>query len=400
MRRGSFSSAILSALIVCGIAIPLLPTAYAQQGEFDIQKKCENDFVIAMEYWRNRQIPDAHELFTTVVEACPDFVTAYEYKGRCESDMKQYGDAVRTFRDGLDVDPDNVSLRIYLAYVLFVSQDFTGAVGIYRSLLDDDPDNVDYWVRMADASQKSESMADAVMAASQALSVRPDSLGLWKTFDHYLLINRHIVPSIQTSERIYLRDPGNVNVMSRLAGAYAKVKNYAKAVVVYEEIDKMIFPEDGSEGIEFSGKRAQDLWLYATALKKVGDIDRAVVVFEKVMGHEKYANDVNALVNFAFLLKDAKRSDDCVRISSRALEVDPANCAAQCAKGKGLEGQALALEKQKQFDAAIQKIMEARHLFQQAAGCANPTWQKYGAAEVGRMDEHITRLNQRKSQAD
>ncbi len=401
MRQGlSASSAGVVFLLFWGAVVGVSVTGAQEEG-FDIQEKCNNDFRIATEYWRNRQIPDAHELFTTVVEACPEYVPAYEFKGRCESDMKQYDEAIRTFRDGLDVDPDNVPIRVYLAYALFRNNQFDQVVDVYRSLLEDDPENVDYWIRMADASQRLGNGPDAIMAASQALTVRADSLGLWKSLDHYLLFNRLIVPSIQTSERVYLKEPGDVEVMSRLGAAYGKIQNPEKAVTVYEEIYNLVFPKDGGEGVPFDQKRAADLWQYATVLKKVKDFDKATQIFEKVLQHEAYANDASAWVNLAFLYKDAKRYEDCIRCARRALEIDSKSCMAMCALGKGVEGQALGLEKEKRYDDSVQKIMEARHQFQSATTiCPSGTWNQYATAEISRMDEHLTRLNQRKASAD
>jgi len=368
--------------------------AIAQDG-FDIQEKCDTDFRVAMEYWRARQIPDAHELFTNVVEACPGRVEAYFFKGRCESDMKQYDEAIRTFSGGLDVDPTHQGIRENLAFAYLAGGQPDEGIDVYKGLIEEEPERIDYWLRMGAAADQVDRSTDAIMALSRATELKPDSLGVWKVFDYYLLKEQLLLPALQTGAKIYFREPENLDVMSRLGKGYLDAKQHARALPIYEQIYDAVFPEDGSEGVEFSKKRAGDLWQYANALKGVRQYVKAAEVFEKVLAHEAYKDNSQAWVTVAFIYKDAKMYDKCVEAAQKALSIEASNCPAMCALGKGYEGQGLDREDTKSFDAALAKIQDAKGQFDIAATTCTGTWGNYGLKESERMTKHLERIRQK-----
>jgi tetratricopeptide (TPR) repeat protein len=381
-------------LVAAVLLATLSSGAFAQDG-FDIQEKCDTDFRVGMEYWRSRQIPDALELFTNVVEACPERVEAYFFKGRCEADMKQYEEAIRTFRGGLDVDPNHKGIRENLAFAYLAAGQADQGIDVYRGLIQEDPDKVDYWLRMGAAADQIDRTTDAIMALSRATELKADSLGVWKVFDYYLLKSRLLLPALQTGSKIYFREPDNVDVMSRLGKGYTDAKQHARALPIYEEIYSRLFPEDGSEPIEFDQKRAGDLWNYANALKGVKQYVEAARVFEKVLEHPQYADNASAWVQVAFIYKDGKLYDKCIEAARKALQIDAANCAAMCALGKGYEGQALDLEGAKSFTASIGKVRDAKQQFDIAGSTCTGTWGNYATKESERMTKHLERIQQK-----
>lgn len=387
---GSRPATLLAAAVLTVAAT----SALAQDG-FDIQEKCDTDFRVAMEYWRSRQIPDAHELFTNVVEACPERVEAYFFKGRCEADMKQYDEAIRTFRGGLDVDPDHKGIRENLAFAYLAGGQADEGIEVYRGLVEEDPNKVDYWLRMGAAAEEADRSTDAIMALSRATELKADSLGVWKVFDYYLLKNRLLLPALQTGSKIYFREPENLDVMSRLGKGYLDAKQHARALPIYEQIYEMVFPPDGSEGVEFDQRRAGDLWQYANVLKGVKQHLEAAEVFEKVLEHPSYANNPSAWVQVAFIYKDAKLYAKGVEAARKALGIDAANCTAMCALGKNYEGQGLDLESSKQFEASMAKIRDAKQQFDIAGSTCTGTWGNYGIKESERMTKHLERIRQK-----
>jgi tetratricopeptide (TPR) repeat protein len=410
-------------MMVLGVLMSALCLGEAEAQDFNIEEKCANDFRVAMEYWRSRQIPDAHELFTTVVEACPANVEAYFYKGRCESDMKQYNEAIRTFKGGLDVEEGHVGIRENYAFALLQDNQTEAGIGVYRALIAEFPEKVDYWVRMGYAANEATKSlkeqvaaaegsaadelrakrrkltADAMMASMQAVELRADSLSLWKTLDYHLALHKAVVPSLQSGEKIRINEPDNLRVRSRIGAIYKNAKRFERAIPVYEEIYEKLYPTDGATAVELTKRRAQDLWQYATVLKGLKQYDRATEVFEKVLASEWYANNAGAWTNQAFMYKDAKEYDDAIRCASKALEIDSANCSAMCARGKGYEGKALDAERAANFASASTFIGKARADFGLATStCPSGTWNKYAAGEMDRMDKHDVRLKQRAAQ--
>lgn len=363
---------------------------------FDIEEKCNRDFQVAMEYFRSLQLADALELFTTVVEACPDYLEAYLYKGRCEAQMKQYGEAVDTFRAGLDVDPEHQDIRQQLAYALVQDNRTEDGIEVYKGLLSDQPESVDIWRRLSNAAYSADEKPDAIMAGAQAVELRPDSLDLWKSLDYMFTTSDLVVPSLQSAQKIMIREPANLAATSRVAGVYNKTKQYGRAVVAYEKIWDQLFPETG-EGAEYSKARAFDMWIYSGVLKNLKQLEDAARVAEKVLEHEAFASNVGAHVNLAFIYKDTKRYDDCVRMARAALALDVSDCSAKAALGKGLEGQALELERAGNIAAAVTRMVDAKnHFATSASACASSSrWGGYLTAEAGRMDEHLKRLRQK-----
>lgn len=372
------------------------------QDTFDIEEKCNRDFDVAREYWRSRQIPDALELFTTVVEACPSFVEGYYYKGRCETAMKSYDEAVKSFRQGLEIEPEHKGLRENLAHALVSSEKVADGIDVYRGLIEEDPENLDYWDRIARAAKDVDRNIDAVMASSRAVEIRPDSLTLIKYFDYYLTQDHNPVARLQSAEKVLLRDDDNVTMMSYIGRMYSRMKVYSRALPVYEREWKLLFPEDGSEGIEYSAARARDMWYYGNVLKGIQQYDEALVVMEKVLDHEKYASDEGLLIATSFLAKDAKRNEEAADYARRALTINGSNCGAFAALGKAIEGMGIAAEGEKSYAVAEKHYQDAKGQFELGAqtSCTG-TWaryQKYCADEAARMDERLRIVRQKKSQ--
>jgi tetratricopeptide (TPR) repeat protein len=396
MRRGASR---LGFVFLATSAIVL--SADAQNG-FDIEEKCNRDFTVAMEYWRSRQIPDALELFTTVVEACPTFVEGYYYKGRSETAMKKYDEAVKSFRQGLEIEPDHKGLRENLAHALVSSKMVEDGIEVYRGLIEEDPENLDYWDRLARAANDVDREIDAVMAASRAVEIRPDSLTLIKYFDYYLAQRHHPVARLQSAEKVLLREPDNVAMMSYVGRMYDRMKIYSRALPVYEREWSLLFPDDGTEGIEYTAARARDMWYYGNVLKANKQFDRAQEVMRKVLEHEKYAADVGLLVATSFLAKDAGHPDEAADYARRALGIDGTNCGAFAALGKAIEGKGTEAESAKDWAGAEKFYQDAKGQFELGAQ-ANCTgvWERYKSycqAESTRMDERLKIVRQKASQ--
>ncbi len=375
--------------------------AMAQDESFDIEEKCNRDFRAGVEYWRSQQVPDALELFTTVVEACPDFVEGYFYKGRCETKMQQYADAVKTLKAGNERDPANLGIRELLANALVRSEQFDEGINVYKELIRENPDDINYWGQLARAAYSVDQNPDAIMASAQAFEIRPDSLRLISELNSYMAqVPRMRLPRLTVAERLLLRDPDDEVSMSFVARTYGMAKVYSRCLPVYQRMFELLWPPDGTEGIEYTARRASDMWRYANYLKAIKQFDEATAVMEKVVEHEQYADDVGLWISLAFIYKDAQDYTKCVTAAQRALEIEPANCGAKAALGKGLEGQGIEMEKAGNFDGAAQKYMSAKAEFESVV--ANPCtdkWKRYVGyctEEVGRMDDRIKAARARK----
>jgi len=241
-----------------------------------------------------------------------------------------------------------------------------------------------------------------VMASSRAVELRPDSLTLIKYFDYYLTQDHNPVARLQSAEKVLLREPDNVTMMSYIGRMYSRMKVYARALPVYEREYAMLFPDDGSEGVEYSAARARDMWYYGNVLKGIKQYDEALPVMEKVLGHEKYSDDIGLLIATSFLAKDAKRFDEAADYARRALTIDGTNCGAYAAYGKALEGKGTEAEGAKNWAAAEKFYQDAKGQFELGSqSTCTGTWErykKYCADESSRMDDRLRIVRQKKSQ--
>jgi len=181
-------------------------------------------------------VDKAESLYRDYIEKYPqDPVAYYELAGILGS-KNNLGESVNLASKAVELDPDNVWYKLFLAEVYQIKGDYKEAISLYKLLLDGNPDNLDYLYQMAALNIASERFRDAVeiydriekkTGVSEEISLQKEKL--------YLLL-KDIPRALQELEQLVNAFPEEPKYLSILAEFYLANGQSAEALKTYLKI--------------------------------------------------------------------------------------------------------------------------------------------------------------------
>ncbi|MEZ5356294.1 MAG: tetratricopeptide repeat protein [Bryobacteraceae bacterium] len=117
----------------------------------------------------------ASEMLKKVAARQPNPRTLVALAGSYEQ-MREYGLAAETYRQALEMAPDNDELKRALAQSLVLSEKYDEALKLYQELVADEPKDVQSWLRISQIYRQQRDFAKAREASDKAKDLAPDSL--------------------------------------------------------------------------------------------------------------------------------------------------------------------------------------------------------------------------------
>jgi tetratricopeptide (TPR) repeat protein len=181
-------------------------------------------------------VDKAESLYRDYIEKYPqDPVAYYELAGILGS-KNNLGESANLASKAVELDPDNVWYKLFLAEVYQIKGDYKEAISLYKLLLDGNPDNLDYLYQMAALNIASERFRDAVeiydriekkTGVSEEISLQKEKL--------YLLL-KDIPRALQELEQLVNAFPEEPKYLSILAEFYLANGQSAEALKTYLKI--------------------------------------------------------------------------------------------------------------------------------------------------------------------
>jgi len=370
------------------LATGLLAPAFAQSsGEevFSQEDICREQYQTGLEYQKNNRLHDAAAAFSEVKEACPDMVDAYLNLGAIQVQLKEYLEAIDTYQDALDQDPENLGIKEAMAYALSSAGELEDARDLYLELNEQVPESANIKKNLAFVYKQLGQIAEAVMLYNRLIELGQADPTMVSDAGRMALEQKLFFPAVAFYQKLYEVNPEDVGTLSILGGYYWKIKFYGNAIPYYEKI------------LEIDPESAQAL-LYHKILgvcyKETKDYPKAIEHYMYVIEHEP--DLVQNYCTLAFILKDAGEPERAIEIVQRGLQISPNEGCLHYAHGTALLVWSQIFEGRRQYDAAIEKVEEAKAPFTKCLNDAR--YGRYARQQLDRIEAVIDRLLRLKDQ--
>lgn len=195
-----------------------------------------------------------------------------------------YTRAVEQFREGMNLEPENVHLMLGLVRAKLAARELTDAQATLDKVLEKDPQNV-----------------AALLLKAQALMARAEG---GSGAERRELIEE----AVSTYEKARKIQPRNIEVLKGLASAYVQKQDISKIIQAYRDI-VAVTPRD-----------TYSLLILANVLSKTGNEQEAITFYERVI--EQRRGYINSYLLLGQLYEQMGRQKDGLDLYKRALLID------------------------------------------------------------------------------
>ena len=218
---------------------------------------------LARTYLELEQYQESLEQLQLLLEADPFDINALESAGYVASQVGETDAARDYYARYLELNPENVAIRMRVAYDLAQTGDDVGAMGLLEAGLEQDPESVDLHEQYG-------SMAARAAVSAQAMSPQPQGGDPAPLSPEIADLFRKAVTSLS----VVLEAQG-----SEAPPAY--LGNVIAAHIALGEFDEALAA--GARGLEFFPDDANVRSNLANAYNQAGDVDQAISMLEEAL---------------------------------------------------------------------------------------------------------------------
>lgn len=392
MLRVHPRAALRNGVVLAGILVVAATAPARAQG--GVSKYAAESWRKGKEAKDNRQWVECVEHFTEVVEIDSEYLEAYLNLGLCQSELRQWAEAVKTYQKAITLNPpDSVKADVLnrLAFAQASAEQLDDALKTYEQLIELGPGDKNAMVGYAFTLGNKGRVVDAVMAYERALEIDPSDLGIIKTLGEICQRNSMVEQAIAMYERWIQLEPESPDPYRYLGFLLYQTESCARGVEVYEKAIALDSTPAGEP------KNAGDVLNLGLLYQKCKQGDKALVRLQQYRGMRP---DDTSMVDchLAFLYEDAGKIEEGIALAREGTHRNPDDHCLQFIWGRLLEKQAVALVAEEKFDDGIATYRKAEAKFQPTLG--DPQWGDSAQKQLKRLDQLIKIAEAKKKQAE
>ncbi len=238
------------AIEYCGRAVELAPESHEARA------------ALARTYLELEEYEDSLGQFEVLLESDPFDINSLESAGYVASQIGETDAARDYYSRYLELNPENVAIRMRVAYDLAQTGDDVGAMGLLEAGLEQDPENVDLHEQYGSMAARA-----AVSMASMSPQPQPGDTGPPPLSPEVADLYRKAVISLTK-----VLDAQGADAPPAYLG------NVMASHIALGELDEALTL--GAQGIEYFPDNAQVRSQLANAFNQAGDVDQAVSTLE------------------------------------------------------------------------------------------------------------------------
>ena len=305
---------------------------------------------IAKYYDRSGNQEKAIEYLNKGLEIQPDSAESLMMLGSILSRLNKSKEAIPVYKRLQEVTGNNVSVSRRLATAYFSDGDYKAAILILKSLIEAAPADSASQILLGRAQIESGDHAEAVKTLQSVIAENPRDIEaqFWlgkayeesgKFADAAALFSNLLGKSAAGSAEL---NANRLVFQQHLADDYVELREYEKAIALYEEIvkaepntnlrllnvyrlsrkfDKAI--PLGKQMYEKDPDQIQLVVIYARTLADAGRPKEGAEILSRL--YDKAPNDVQIAINYARMLAEAGKPKDGVEVLSRIIQANPQN---------------------------------------------------------------------------
>lgn len=238
----------------------------------------------------------------------PDSIEARSNLGAALASLGYFQDAIAEYKQALRRAPSNPGIALNLALAYYKSGELSAAAKELSTLRALIPENQQVTLLLADSwlqLGENEKVIDLLTPLSKE---HPDDLGIAYMLGTALMRAKQVVPGQYLLDRI-LKNGDSAEARLMMGTAKLNAVDFAGAL------------QDLARAVELNPKLPSVYAYYGQALMATGDASGAAAAFRKEL--EQNANDFEANLNLASLLKQDQAYDEAGKYLARALRVRP-----------------------------------------------------------------------------
>lgn len=222
----------------------------------------------AQALWKMERLPDALDEVKKVLELNPIHEAGLQLAGYLSAQLGHEDDARRYYNDYLELNPGDAAVRMKIAYDLAQAGDPVGAVGLIEEGIALDSANITLYEQLGNFA-----LSAAARIAEQAGGANgnlppPEAIELFEK-------------ALRAYDRVYAQkgQDTDVSILRNMMAANMQLQNYNRAIEIAEQ------------ALATHRDEAQVWSLYADALQKLGQLDRALAALDSTAARDPdYAN--------------------------------------------------------------------------------------------------------------
>ncbi len=190
-------------------------------------------------YKRSTNYDGAAEEFQKAISIDPDYAPAYRELGETEFKLGKLSKAKENYKKYLELSKNNCGARVRYASFLYLSKDYTGAIQELNQVENScDANNLKFLRVSAYSYYETEDYPKGLLMIRKLFDLVPEEKRAAYDFEYYgkllVAVNEDSLGIIQL-RKAYGLDPNRTELLSEIANAYYKIKNYPEAVKAMNE---------------------------------------------------------------------------------------------------------------------------------------------------------------------
>ena len=294
--------------------------------------------------------------------------------------LRQYQEALETFRDALDQDPGNLDVQEHLAFALSSAGDLDEALAIYEELRKARPDKPEILRNLAFVYQQEGRVAEAIMLYTKLVEMDQATAQMVSQAGRLALDNHLYLPAVTFYKKLYEYNPNDVSTLHILGGYYFQIGFYDEALFYYDKLLEQDLTEE--QALLYHKYRAYSRNKTKQYLKAAED-------YEYLITQEP--DDVSHHCNLAFAYRDAGELDKALATVKASVANHPQAGCIYYAWGVTLLARAREDENGKRYQQAIDTYREAKPKFEKVMQLADKNYGKAAQDQLARIDQLIER---------
>ncbi len=371
-----------------GLALAGLLAGRAGADSSRMPKEAAESFRQGQEAMSSHQWVECVEHFSTVTKLAPQTIDAYVHLGYCQSELRQWSDAAKTYERALTLSPSD-SVRCDLLSALAFAQasagDIDNARSTYEQLLARRPADKDALMGYAYTLENQGRPVESMMAYARALEVDPRDVSIMRTLGELCQQHDMIEQAVAVYDRWAAIDSTDVEPLRHLGFLLYKGESCGRGIATYERV------------IALDPSNPGDLLNLGMLYQKCEQYGKAL---EKLNRYRELRPDDAANVDcrIAFLYEDSGRIDEGLRVVGGWAATRPDDACLQYAWARLLERRGLAEVQAEKYKDAISTYRSAEAKLQSVLG--DTQWGESASQQLKRLSQLIRIAEGKQKQAE
>ena len=190
-------------------------------------------------WYRNKAYLVALEYYQQATKVDSTFAPVYRELAKLYSLARQYDQSIVAYKKFLELSSNNISAKIRYAGVLMSAKQYELAVVLINEILKEDSSRNDLNRALAYAYYETGFFDKGLVSIKKFFSrTKPDKIltSDWVYYGKLLVKTKQDSLAIEKFKTALILEPENLDIMSEMANAYSRMKNFPLAAEYYEKV--------------------------------------------------------------------------------------------------------------------------------------------------------------------